>query len=387
MTTLDHATAEETAAELDHHLAAAVTAAADWGRWTPRQRAAALVAVADALDAQAPALVEAAMAETGLPEARLTGELKRTTVQLLGFADVLLDGSYLRIVIDRPDPDFAIGPKPDLRRWLIPLGPVLVYAASNFPFAFSVAGGDTASALAAGCPVVLKAHPGHPRTSRLTADIVQAALADSEAPRGTFTMITGYKCRGPRAEGSTHHRRRLHRIDRGRARAVRHRRLPRASHPVLRGTRQRQSRGGHRGGRTGAGEQIAQGFVASFTLGAGQFCTKPGILLLPEHSRLPERLAELTKQVPAARMLTGKIADGYRARIDEVAAVPASKCSSTAVRRPLSNARRRCSTRERRRTCSGPRCCSKKPSGRRPCSPNTGPRTNCTERWPHSTDR
>ena len=108
-------------------------------------------------------LVPAAMAETGLAEARLRGELRRTTVQLRLFAEVAADGSFLDVRIDEADPDFAIGPRPDVRRFLAPVGPVLNFAASNFPFAFSVPGGDTAAALTGGSPVVVKAHPGHPR--------------------------------------------------------------------------------------------------------------------------------------------------------------------------------------------------------------------------------
>ena len=116
-----------------------------------------------------PRLVATAMAETGLGEQRLSGELKRTAVQLRLFADVVLEGSYLDVRIDDADADFALGVRPDLRRYRIPVGPVLNFAASNFPFAFSVAGGDTASALAAGCPVIVKAHSGHPRLSEQTA--------------------------------------------------------------------------------------------------------------------------------------------------------------------------------------------------------------------------
>ncbi len=131
-------------------------------------RAALLRALADALDAAADELVPLAIAESGLPAARLTGEVGRTSGQLRLFADVVTDGGYLDVIIDSPDPT-STPPRPDLRRWLEPLGPVLVFAASNFPFAFSVLGGDTASALAAGCPVVVKAHSSHPGLSRKVA--------------------------------------------------------------------------------------------------------------------------------------------------------------------------------------------------------------------------
>ena len=138
MTTLDHEVLEETEDQLHRCLQAAADAAAGWAGLAPGERADALVAVADALDAETSALVDQAAAETGLSEGRLTSEVKRTTVQLRMFAEVLRDGSYLRIVIDQKDPGFVLGPRPDLRRWNIPIGPVLVYAASNFPAATSI---------------------------------------------------------------------------------------------------------------------------------------------------------------------------------------------------------------------------------------------------------
>src|SRR5439155_18712140 len=107
------------------------------------------------------------------------------------FAEVVLEGSFLEAIIDLPDPDALPAPRPDLRRMLLPLGPVAMFSASNFPFAFSVAGGDTASALAAGCPVVVKAHSGHPGLSVRTGQVVAAALAESGAPEGTFAVLHG----------------------------------------------------------------------------------------------------------------------------------------------------------------------------------------------------
>lgn len=321
MTTVDESVREETDADLDGHLDAVASAAADWGSRAPRDRADALEAVADALDTDTAALVHTAMAETGLPEQRLAGELTRTTVQLRMFADVLRDGSYLRIVLDREDPEFVLGHRPDLRRFLLPVGPVLVYAASNFPFAFSVAGGDTASTLAAGCPVVLKAHPGHPETSRRTAEIVRTALESSGAPRGTFTMITGTQAglrvlRDSRIKaaaftGSLAGGRTLFDIACSRENPIPFYGELGSINPVVVTVEAERERG----------ERIAEGFTSSFTLGAGQFCTKPGVLLVPENSEIPAEVAELAGQNAAARLLTSKVADGYRDRVDEVAAL------------------------------------------------------------------
>ncbi|GAA2804910.1 aldehyde dehydrogenase (NADP(+)) [Saccharopolyspora taberi] len=323
--TFEQAEPEETNEELERCLTAAAAAASAWGHQTPGRRADVLTAVADALDAETSALVETAAAETGLSEARLTGELKRTTVQLRMFADVLRDGSYLRVVLDRADPDFVLGPRPDLRRGLMPIGPVLVFAASNFPFAFSVAGGDTASALAAGCPVLLKAHPGHPRTSQKTADVVRMALAASGAPEGTFAMITGRQAgvralQDPRVAagaftGSVSGGRALFDIAAARATPIPFYGELGSINPVVVTTGAAHERD----------DQIAQGFVGSFTLSAGQLCTKPGILLLPEGTILAARIAEVAEQVEPTRMLNARIVQAYQRRVNEITGVPGVK--------------------------------------------------------------
>ncbi len=150
----------------------AASAAPVLAETSPHDRARALVAAADRLDESADELVAIAVAETELAEGRLRGELQRTTWQLRLFAEVVAEGAYLDARIDDADPDYVVGPRPDVRRVNVPVGPVLVFAALNFPFAFSVAGGDTAAALAAGNPVIVKAHEGHPRLSRATARIV-----------------------------------------------------------------------------------------------------------------------------------------------------------------------------------------------------------------------
>lgn len=171
--------------------AAAAAAARPFGRTAPRERASALVAVADALDAAAAELIPIAMRETGLAEGRLSAELRRTSWQLRLFADTVVDGSYLDVRIDLADAEYVTGPRPDLRRMLEPVGPVLNFAASNFPFAFSVAGGDSAAILAAGCPLVVKAHSGHPELSRRTAEVVAATLRGAGMPEGAFQLVEG----------------------------------------------------------------------------------------------------------------------------------------------------------------------------------------------------
>ena len=151
-------------------------------------RAALLRAAAGAVESRAAELIAAADAETALGGPRLTGELARVAYQFRFFADIVDDGAFLGVVIDAPDPA-AVPPRPELRRWKVPLGTVAVFAASNFPFAFSVPGGDTASALAAGCPVVVKAHPAHPATSELVATAIVKAAQQTGMPAGVFSLL------------------------------------------------------------------------------------------------------------------------------------------------------------------------------------------------------
>src|SRR5512142_1071370 len=168
-----------TAGEIDRAVALAADAFEETRTYSTERLAFFLEVVAGAIEMHGDKLINTADAETGLGVARLTGERARTTGQLRKFAAVLREGAYVEATIDTAQPDRKPAPRPDIRRMLLPIGPVAVFAASNFPFAFSVAGGDTASAFAAGCPVILKAHPGHPATSELVARaILAAAKAD-----------------------------------------------------------------------------------------------------------------------------------------------------------------------------------------------------------------
>lgn len=318
-------TGTETGTDVDAATIAARAdaAAAPFAATAPRDRARALLAVGDALAAAADELVTLAMAETGLAEARLRGELRRTVVQLRLFADVVVDGAYLDVRIDEPDDAFALGSRPDLRRTLVPLGPVLNFGASNFPFAFSVAGGDTAAALAAGCPVILKAHPGHPGLSVRTGEIVAAALTAAGMPEHAFQLVSG--------------------VDAG-VELLRDDRVKAASFT-----------GSHRGGaalaeiaaarpnpipfygelgsvnpvfvtRAAAGERaesIARQFVASVSGSAGQLCTKPGFLFVPAGAGVADveaTIAEAAAAVEPQRMLGPAISEGYGRRRDAVLA-------------------------------------------------------------------
>jgi NADP-dependent aldehyde dehydrogenase len=311
-----------TASELERIAQTAADAAPRWAALPPKTRAAALVAVADALEAAAPELVATAERETGLSNARLNGELKRTAVQLRLFADVVVDGSYLDVRIDDADPDFVLGTRPDVRRYRIPVGPVLNFAASNFPFAFSVAGGDTASALAAGCPVILKAHSGHPELSERTGTVVADALIGAGAPNGTFQLISGKDAgvamlKDPRIAagsftGSIYAGRLLADIAAARPTPIPFYGELGSVNPAFVTA----------GALASDAESIASGFAASVAGSAGQLCTKPGFLFVPEQNSLGGRIADLAAQTPEHRLLNPGITAGYRARRDAILATP-----------------------------------------------------------------
>jgi NADP-dependent aldehyde dehydrogenase len=315
---------DTTAEELESVLAAAARAAGPLAALRPAERAVLLRAAADALDAAAGELVPLAIEESSLPEGRLTGEVARSSGQLRLFADALEEGSYLEVIIDSADPDAKPVPRPDLRRMLVPLGPVLVFAASNFPFAFSVPGGDTASALAAGSPVVLKAHPGHPALSRRTGEVLTEALRAAGAPAGTFAVIHGMEAgttalTDPRVKaaaftGSVKGGRALLDIATTRAEPIPFYGELGSLNPVFVTPAAVAARG----------DAIAEGYVGSFTLGTGQFCTKPGLLFVPEGHGLDERIADSVRGTAPAGMLSDRIREGHaheRDRLEGIGAV------------------------------------------------------------------
>jgi len=306
MTTAETATRptlDEVAAAARRAFAVAVASTAD-------ERAAWLTAVADALDENAAELIALADEESHLGAPRLTGELARTTSQLRLFADAVVEGSYLEATIDHPSAT-TIPPRPDLRRILRPIGPVAVFSASNFPFAFSVAGGDTASALAAGCPVIVKGHSAHPRLSRRTAEVVVRALADAGAPDGVFALVEGRETgvalvqhpavRAVGFTGSLHGGRALFDLASGRPDPIPFYGELSAVNPVLITQAALDARA----------DELAAGLAASFTLGAGQFCTNPGVVFVPAGSGFAERVAAAVGAAAPVPMLTDGIAAAF----------------------------------------------------------------------------
>ena len=311
--------------QVDRACVAAEEAFWSYGYSSRAERAAFLNAIADEIEARADAITQIGTEETGLPVARLQGERGRTTGQLRLFASHILAGDYLDRRVDEALPDRAPLPRPEIRLMQRPIGPVAVFGASNFPLAFSTAGGDTASALAAGCPVVVKGHSAHPGTGEIIAEAIHAAITKCGIHPGVFSLIQG----GKRDVGTSL-----------------------VQHPLIKAVGFTGSLAGGRAlfdlcaqrdepipffGELGSvnpmffmpnalanrGEVIAAGWAGSLTMGAGQFCTNPGISVVldgPDADRFTEAAVKALEPIGAQTMLTDGIASAYRSGRDRVAA-------------------------------------------------------------------
>ena len=314
-------------ADVEHAAALAARAFAEYGRWPAKRRAALLRRIAELFETHAPAIQERAQQETALPLARLQSETTRTCGQLRLFATLIEEGWWCDARIDHADPNRKPLPNPDMRSLLVPLGPAVVFSSSNFPFAFSVAGGDTASALAAGCPVIVKPHQGHPGASELVGLVVQQAARDCNAPEGIFSLLFGpgrdigmalVKHPLVKAVGFTGSRaggRAL--MD---AAAARPEPIPvyaemGSINPVflLPGALQE-----------GAGT-IASGLQASVTLGVGQFCTNPGLVFVENSAAAQTFLQNLEAAMaatPPGTMLTADLCVSYHSGVEKFLKTP-----------------------------------------------------------------
>lgn len=308
--------AAPSAEEVESAVQLAAAAFPQYRQTTASQRAQFLRCIAEEIEGSADALAARGTAETGLPEARLRGETGRTVGQLRMFATMLDDGSWVDARIETAIPDRAPLPKADIRSMLRPLGPVVVFCASNFPLAFSVAGGDTASALAAGCPVIVKAHSSHPGTAELVAEAVVRAAQKCAMPDGVFSVLYG----SGRDVG-----------------------MALVTHPAIKAVGFTGSRPGGRALMDAAaarpepipvyaemssinpvvmlpgvlGEKataLAEGFFQSLTMGVGQFCTNPGLVFLPEGSQQAflSALENHIKNAAPGVMLNAGICQAYR---------------------------------------------------------------------------
>lgn len=267
-------------------------------------------------------LVARANAETALPEARLKGELARTVNQLRLFAQVVEEGSWVDARIDPAQPERKPAPRADIRSMLRPLGPIAVFGSSNFPLAFSVAGGDTASALAAGNPVIVKAHSAHPGTSELVGQVIARSVRENDLHPGTFALLFGQgsalgaalvkhpKIKGVGFTGSLRGGKALMDMCAARPEPIPCFTEMSSVNPVFILPEALRTRAA----------QIAAGLFGSFTLGVGQFCTKPGLVFLPRGEQadaLVGDLKKLVQQAPCQPMLTQDIARSYQEGVAE----------------------------------------------------------------------
>ncbi|MBC8103945.1 MAG: aldehyde dehydrogenase (NADP(+)) [Cytophagales bacterium] len=285
-----------------------------------------LEAVGEEILAFGPDLIARAMAESGLPEARLVGERGRTVGQLALFATLLREGSWVDARMDTALPERKPAPRPDIRSLQKALGPVGVFGASNFPLAFSVAGGDTVSALAAGCPVVFKAHPAHPGTCEMVGSAIQTALQKTGLPAGVFSLLQGRGTevgmaivRHPQIKaigftGSFAGGKALFDAANRRAEPIPVYAEMGSTNPVFLLPRRLQEQG----------EKIAQDLAAAVTLGVGQFCTNPGLVFLQQsdaEARFKDSLSRQIRELTAGVMLTAGMKSGYDRGIERLSAV------------------------------------------------------------------
>jgi alpha-ketoglutaric semialdehyde dehydrogenase len=307
-------------AEVDRACALAAAAFDVYRETTLEDRARFLETIAEKIEALGEPLIERAMAESGLPRARLEGERGRTCGQLRMFAGEVRRGDWLGVRIDPAQPDRKPLPRSDIRQRRVALGPVAVFGASNFPLAFSVAGGDTASALAAGCPVVVKGHPAHPGVSELVASAISEAVKACNLPEGVFSMLAGPSnalgealVNDPRIKavgftGSRGGGLALVRIANARAEPIPVYAEMSSINPVFL----------FPGALGKDPEGLAKAFVGSLGMGAGQFCTNPGLVLAldtPELDRFVAAAAEAVKASAPQVMLTPGIHQAYEAGV------------------------------------------------------------------------
>jgi alpha-ketoglutaric semialdehyde dehydrogenase len=305
-----------TLAEVDDAMNLADKAFAQYRNINPNKKAAFLRSIADEITALGDELIERAMAETGLAAPRLQGERARTANQLYMFADLVEEGSWVEAIIDNAIPDRKPLPRLDIRKMMVPLGPAVVFGASNFPFAYSVAGGDTAAALASGCPVVVKAHPAHPGTSALVALAIKKAAELHNMPEGVFSMLydSGYAIgealvKHPKTKivtftGSLTGGKALMKMARERDEPIPVFAEMGSINPVVLLPKALENRPG----------ELAKMYSDSITLGVGQFCTNPGLLLAIKSEGLDKfkkALGEGVANAASGTMLTPGICANY----------------------------------------------------------------------------
>lgn len=331
-------------AQVNEALSLAEAAFVDYKNIDKATKAKFLRTIAEEISALGETLVNRAVSESGLPVGRLQGEVGRTVGQLNLFAKLVEEGSWVNAVIDQALPDRQPLPRSDIRRMLIPIGPVVVFGASNFPLAFSVAGGDTASALASGCPVIVKAHPAHLGTSALVAGAIVKAVEKCGMPKGVFSMLydDGYAIgeqlvKHPATQavaftGSYRGGMALMKMAQERQKPIPVFAEMGSINPIIFLPQ----------AITAKAEELAHKYAGSITLGAGQFCTNPGLLLAietPKLAEFKEALASAISAIPSATMLTSGIYQNFKALSEEVGNIKGIKwlAHSEAINEELQN--------------------------------------------------
>ncbi|MCG9752162.1 aldehyde dehydrogenase (NADP(+)) [Vibrio brasiliensis] len=307
---------QHTHQDVDLAAKAAQEIAKSYRQTSPAQRSRLLQAIADCLEEQREAIVERANLESALPLARLNGELSRTTAQLRLFADVVEGGLWQEAIFDTANPNREPVPKADIRRQNIAIGPVAVFGASNFPLAFSTAGGDTASALAAGCPVIVKGHPAHPGTSEVVAQCIAKALKSLELPQAVFTLLQGTThelgqsvvihpaIKAVGFTGSIHGGRTLFDLAQGRPEPIPFYGELGASNPVFILPKRMELHS----------QSLAEEYLLSMNMGCGQFCTKPAVVFVTKGNETEQFLQTVRQGIAAQQgqtMLTYGIKRNY----------------------------------------------------------------------------
>ena len=326
---------DATLQEVDQALKEAQLAFLSYKNFSGKKKATFLRAIADEIEALGAELVTMAMKETNLPEARIVGERGRTTHHCRMFADLVEEGSWLEARVDTALPNRVPAPKPDLRKMLVPLGPVVVFGAANFPLAYSTAGGDTASALAGGCPVIVKAHPAHTGTSELVAKAIFTAIEKTGMPKGVFQHLHGAGFEVGQAlvknpltkavgfTGSLAGGKALFDLANQRPEPIPVFAEMSSINPVilLPETLARDA------------AKTAATLAGSITLGVGQFCTNPGLILAIEGAGLDQfiksLITEIEKAIPATMLHQG-IADNYSKKLKNALAQKGVKVEASA---------------------------------------------------------
>jgi 2,5-dioxopentanoate dehydrogenase len=312
---------EHSKSEVDSLIAAAALTAPALAQQSPKERAQLLREIASQIEVFRAALIESACAETALPEARIAGEITRTTVQFELFARLVESGKHLGVVIDKADPNYSPAPRPDLRKMNQPLGVVAIFAASNFPLAFSVAGGDAASAIASGNAVVAKAHPSHPNTCAIVEKAIKTALAKCKLSQDSYAIVQG-------TDPQITHWLALHSAVKaigftgseivGRIlvdlAATRPEPIPvyaemGSLNPIFVTSSAIADRS----------EALAKGIVDSALMGSGQFCTKPGLIFAPNNPEFIATIKSHLATLAVAPLLSKSIAERYSKAISHLA--------------------------------------------------------------------